>query len=722
MNRLLSTILLTSIFLCFLSSCNNSETPKTSDEIKKKDIVIKEVKLDTFTCTKGGEIKIDGTEATLKIEFNEIYEELKVTVNNEEATVKGKVAIKKITGITETGKAIIIVASAKNCNNASFNFTVKKNQKKPEYEPITSIGLGKNNYKGSVELAKLEAGTEKIEVENKAEILVKVVMPKACYDEAGWKLEIAGEEVAKGAAFKESGTTTVTYTASKTVPLNKGTQKEIKVKFTNTSRNYTKEYKATVKHIVLNKIDFIRLIDVTDANNKTQVNNKVFDDFNLDSAKSYYKAKEAVSLQGTVEKCTFLMLGEDKTIAVRYAFKDKDTALPGDSDWQALTKKDVTYKGTIGNTTVNAYALEDKELKTGSEFLFVMLEKDGAKTYYCEEIKKMAILNNNAKRKSKNYVYQDENGIEVEKSSPLAKKGLIRVEPESPKATVKLLTPTQTGFVKKADGWHEYTINLTEAETSFSYEIIAEDGQTKTNYASTSEKFTILPAITKVEFAYKNNPGPGEKLLVANWDGKYHIALDKSKVDTTKNKIYFWLTTFKGVELECADFESIVTANNSHKFNVDVSTVIADQNGKKTCNATLKLNDKNAGSAIFEIFQITPEIIKSLKVCGVLAHQVSADKWVCKANINKNFDKTLKINLILAEGKTVADTKQIVEVYKDATKLDVVKDGSATDLIFTHENLEIQDKGKMTLTIKYWAEGNVTESPTKTFTLEIEDI
>ena len=605
MKKILSSILLTSIFLCFLSSCNNAETPKKPDETKKKDIVIKEVKLDTFTCTKGGEVKIDGTEATLKIEFNEIYEELKVTVNNEEATVKGKVAIKKITGITEAGKAIIIVASSKNCNNANFNFTVKKNQKKPELQ---------------------------------------------------------------------------------------------------------------------NKIDFIRLINVTDANNKTQLNNKVFDDFNLDSAKKYYKAKEAVSLEGTVEKCTFLVLGEDKTIAVKYAFKDKDTALPGDSDWQALTKKDVTYKGAIGDTTVNAYALEDKELKTGSEFLFVMLEKDGVKTHYCQEIKKATVLNDNAKRKSKKYVYQDENGSEVEKSSPLSKKGLIRVEPESPKATVKLLTPTQADFVKKADGWHEYAINLTEAETSFSYEIIAEDGQTKTTYASTSEKFTILPAITKVEFAYTDKPKTGEKVLVAEWNGKYHIALDKSKVDTAKNKIYFWLTTFKGVELECADFAGIVTANTLHKFNVDVSTVIGDQNVQKTCNATLKLNDKNAGSAIFEIFQITPEIIKSLAIRGVVAHQVSTDKWVCKANINKNFDKTLKINLILAEGKTVADTKQIVEVYKDASKLDIVKDASTTDLIFTHENLEIQDKGKMTLTIKYWAEGNVTESPTKTFTLEIEDI
>ena len=596
----------------------------------------------------------------------------------------------------------------------------------PEYAPISGISFGRKSYTTEKALEELEAGSEAFSVEGKAEVVVKVVMPELWYDEDGWSLKIAGDPVAKGAPeFKKGGVSIIIYTATKIVPLNKAGSKEVDIEFANTARSYTKTYKANITHVALNKIDFVRIIN--EGPNK-QVDNDTYANFKFDSTKNYYKAND-VALLDVVEKATFLINPEDKDVAPKYIFSDTD-ALPQDSaSWQTPTKMSITYVNEhIGNQTVETYVVKNHEIKTGSEFLFVLLEKDGIKTYYCKELRKVGIPADNTDKLEAEFIYQDENATKIEDHSPLAKKGFIRVKPKSSKATVNLLTPTAQAFTKSADGWHECTIALDSDEVVFTYEIVAENTTSKRTYNDATQKFTRNIVLKDFQFAYKENPISGDKNQISELDGKRFIGVDKDEVKSG-NKLYFFLETFKGVTVEDAtDFANLTSEelpNNStlHKFSVDIASVMASPSQEKHCVAKLKLSGKEVGNIDLNIFLSSDDVIRSLYVHNIRAEQVSNDKYICKGKLADTYNKKIAIELYLPEGKKGDESPKLIKVFKESQEINMTKKAGPYELTFLADNFAVASKEKIILTIKYWDDGaNVAQAPTNTYTLEIEDI
>jgi hypothetical protein len=91
---------------------------------------MKKVLLENKLCKKNGVVDIDSNTATLKIEFEEVYSELKVFVNEQLAELNDKVASFQISGITDEGILVDIKASAKGYLEYRFKFTAKKEKPK----------------------------------------------------------------------------------------------------------------------------------------------------------------------------------------------------------------------------------------------------------------------------------------------------------------------------------------------------------------------------------------------------------------------------------------------------------------------------------------------------------------------------------------------------------------------------------------------------------------
>ena len=100
-----------------------------------KNIIIRQVILDNIPCKENETIEVKGNEAALLITFFGNYENLSVKVDSEDATVSGLQAMYTVKNITETERKVNIVVTAKDKDEKTFSFNVKKEALTPPNPP-----------------------------------------------------------------------------------------------------------------------------------------------------------------------------------------------------------------------------------------------------------------------------------------------------------------------------------------------------------------------------------------------------------------------------------------------------------------------------------------------------------------------------------------------------------------------------------------------------------
>ena len=93
--------------------------------MSQKDIVITSVTLENKSCSENSTVSVEEKSAELVITFAEKYEELKVTVNEKDATISEKTAKYQLKDLSTTDTDIKIVAKAKNKDDKSYSFKVR---------------------------------------------------------------------------------------------------------------------------------------------------------------------------------------------------------------------------------------------------------------------------------------------------------------------------------------------------------------------------------------------------------------------------------------------------------------------------------------------------------------------------------------------------------------------------------------------------------------------
>lgn len=715
------------VFLILAFGCNHETKdsgsqkpdPKKPDESEKK-IVIKSVKVAEQTCAENAQIEIDGTEVEVIVEFEENYAGLEVKIGTATVTITGKNAKATIKGITEIPTKVIVEAKATGRTDKTFKFSLKKKLSEADYAPISVIKIDKEWYSTNKKLETLEKGEETLNIEGLSEVDVKITMPEIWYNEDVWTLTLDGKNIAK-TDFKKSGYSIIVYNVEKKVDLIKNAVKELKIVFENTARFYKKEYKISIKHKVVNKIKSVKLID---PKNNRLVDSNTENNYRFDETNKYYKTKDKVIVKDRLEKATFLIMPQDDSILPQYAFSSTEVALSDITSWQAMSKESVTYTNDYGTSfTEDAYVIAEKVLKHGTEFLYIFLEKAGAKTYYVTEIEREKVSDNNTEKEKEEKIYQDESGNKVDDSSPIAKKGLIRILPKSPRATVALVTPEAKPFTQSADGYYECTIELSTRETTYSYKILAEDGSTNQVYKDANQKFIKSVVIKDFKFDYKKDGKSWERKNIDEVDGKYYLAFDKKEV--IENKLYLFVSAYKGLEIDCPEFLNIqkeeVYSGTDYSFGLDVSSLVNAIDENKEYTAVLKLQNKSLGSLQLVAY-LKDDIIESVSIGYTVAKQLPSHKYLCKAELDSTKPRKIEVSLYLLPNETPENTNRKIRILNGSEEKAVTINAKGkTRLEFVHDGFLIQDKQTITLTIEYYAD-KTTSSPTKTYTLEVQDI
>ena len=585
----------------------------------------------------------------------------------------------------------------------------------PDYAPVSLIKIANQYYNSKEKLATLEAGTESIQVEGVPIADIKITMPRTWYEEDGWTLTLDGQNVEK-TEFKKGGFGIVTYNVEKKVDLVKNGSKEIKIVIENPSYS-TKTYKATVNHVSVNKITSVISID---AKSTEHVDTSSTANYLFDLTKKYYKAKQKISFKDRMTKGTFLVSPEDATIVPKYAFSDTEVDISAISTWHATTKKKITYIYYNNPTELETYVIENHELKQDGEFLYVLLENGDTKTYYVNEIVKEKVANNNAEKEKEEKIYKKENGDQVALASPVAKKGTIRVLPKSPRATVKLTAPKVEDFVLNTnDGYYECTIELPTQETKFSYKIVAEDTTTEAIYEGSFIKSILIRGF---RFDYKTDGLSWQRGYVKEWDGNYYLTFDKKAV--TDGKLYVFVTAFKGLGIECSDFAESTKkdeyTSTDYTIVLNVASLVSGTDEKKEYVANLTLEGESLPQLHLTVFP-KDDIVKEMLISGLGCIELPENKYAFKANLNEKPMK-VAVSLNLVDNETPSSTTRKIKILNGAEEKTVTINQKETSVLqFVHDGLTIGDKQKITLKIEYYAK-NDDPSPTKTYTLEIEDI
>ena len=102
------------VFLMVLTSfgCNHDLSTQNSDETNDS-IVIKHIKIDDRLCGNNDVVEVFESEANLEIEFEKIYKDLSVKIDNNPVSVLNKIITHRISNITEFKKTIEIEIIAK---------------------------------------------------------------------------------------------------------------------------------------------------------------------------------------------------------------------------------------------------------------------------------------------------------------------------------------------------------------------------------------------------------------------------------------------------------------------------------------------------------------------------------------------------------------------------------------------------------------------------------
>ena len=662
--------------------------------------------------TKVGDSK--GKDVKIKVYFNTGATEQKLKVEN---TTTGK---SSESGTPSTDYIELSIALKAGDNNLVITYSEKDKKplvykvivgyKEPDYLPIDTIKVNNERYSQiSGKLKKLEVGNETLTVEGITSADVEIIMPKIWFDEDGWNVALDDKDIPK-TEFVENGFSVKFFTAKKKFDLNKDNTKELKIVFKNTTRSYEKTYKLSITHRSLNKIESLISIE---SKNKTHVDTNRENGYAFDATKQYYKTKTKVSFKDRMEKGTFLVTPQDKTITPQYVFSNAEVA-PSTLTFQAMTKKSITYNN-YSSISVETYVIEEHAINYAPEFLYVLLEKDGVKTYYVTEIVREKIVDENAEKEAEEKIYQNVVGEKVEDTSPIAKKGLIRVLPKSPRAKVKLITPIEQDFTLNAsDGYYECTIDLIANDIPFSYKIVAENTTNEEVYNGMFKKSLV---IKEVKFDYK------EEKTVNEVDGKYYLAFNKKEVN--ENKLYFFISCYKGVEVQCSEFLEPKKVDEffgrDYIVKLDVSSLVSGTDAKKEYTANLTLGSESLGTLQLTVYP-EDDIIESIYIGRTGCKQLPDFKYLCKANLDSTKPRKVEVSLRLLDEETPENTNRKIKILESGVEKAVtLNPKEKTKIEFVHDGITITDKQKITLTIEYYAKKDDT-SPTRTYTLEIEDI
>jgi len=592
-----------------------------------------------------------------------------------------------------------------------------------EYEPISRVVVHGKWYTTKDAFEKLENGSESIIVAGKANIEMEVEMLEAWYNEDSWSLKVDNIACQKANFQKTSWYPDAKWTAKKSILLTENATKQLKIEFENASRSYKKEYKVNVVHYTVNELDSLIFVD---ASSTAKIAGKSYNSFKFDSEKSYYKAKTNFMAEDRVEKAHLFACPKETDVIIKYAFS-ATLAEPNDiSSWQEASKKNVSYIDGSQTITKETCAIENQILNYGNQYLYLLLEKGAVKTYYITEI-----IRNKAKTDDvtceQQLVYQDNGGTKLTDEYPLASKGLIRVLPKNPRATVNLVTPEAKAFEKKSDGWFECQIELPEEKTRFSYNIIGED-TTKIRLYNDAyyQAFRKAPIIKEFKFAYEQNGSEYQRTDIGDFENVYYLSFDKKLVKD--NKIYLFVKTYKNLEITTVTgFTQIYKAqgetSTNYTFALDVAPLVDNSQNKKEYSLPLTLNGTSCNPLKTVVF-LQDEIVKAMYVRGNRCLQLlEGNKWVCKADMNISGRKRLVIDLYLLQNETAKSTNRSIKVFQGSDEKEVSIDENAkNELSFFYNNFNIADKEKITLKIQYFVNKTQTTTPTKEYTLEIEDL
>ena len=144
---------------------------------------------------------------------------------------------------------------------------------------------------------------------------------------------------------------------------------------------------------------------------------------------------------------------------------------------------------------------------------------------------------------------------------------------------------------------------------------------------------------------------------------------------------------------------------------------------KKEYSLPLTLNGTSCNPLKTVVF-LQDEIVKAMYVRGNRCLQLlEGNKWVCKADMNISGRKRLVIDLYLLQNETAKSTNRSIKVFQGSDEKEVSIDENAkNELSFFYNNFNIADKEKITLKIQYFVNKTQTTTPTKEYTLEIEDL
>ena len=598
----------------------------------------------------------------------------------------------------------------------------------PEYEPISLISIKEKEYKTEEELAKLIQGTENFSVDEGTTIKVEVEMPELWYKDEGWSIKVDGS-VCESSEFEKVGYNEVIYRLKKDVPLKEGDTKVVKIEFENTTRSYKKEYKFNVTHMVVHKLKTLIFMDPTKSNK--EIGKKTYSNYSFDEASKCYITSTYFGADDRMSKAFFAVEAEDEAVTVEYALSKTKVTVDQIASWIATNKETISYKDYYDlSKTIDAYAIKDKELEYGSNFLYFSLQKGTTKTYYMQEIQREKLPPDNADGDYFKTIYQDADGTVLEDRSPISEKGLIRVLPKSPRATVELVTPEAKTFTRASDDWYECKIDLTKAKTTFSYNVVAENGTTKKLYNDEYfQVFTKSDALTEVKFDYVKDGNSWNRELVSEVDGKRYVNIDKKKVEN--KKIYLFISAFKGVTLSShPDFvqESAETPYGTYTnyvFAVNVSQIMDNPNTNKEYSLSLMLGSKSCGQLKLSILP-KDEFINSIEVCKKQTFLRPDGHYICKDDLSDSWSKALVVHLYFIddnEKKNPSATNRAIKVFKDGTEIPMTVNQYETQYLeFKHQGFSVGEGERFNLTIQYFADKTKPTEITKTYTLEIEDI
>lgn len=618
---------------------------------------------------------------------------------------------------------IVVTYSEKGFQDLVYKFIVEYVE--PEYVPIKFISIGGIEYKTKEELEKLTTGSEKLIIDGEASIDVQVEMPEIWYNDEGWSIKVGGTAYQK-TDFEKVGYSELIYRLSKKVPLMEGKDTLIKIEFANPTRSFTKEYKATVTHMIVYKLK--NLIFMNPAKENEAIGIRTHASYEFDGSNNYYAKSTHFSAEDRNDKALFAVEAEDADVTVQYAFLQTKLTLAQITEWKPTTKQTISYKDTYDlSQTIEAYAIKDQKLEFASNYLYLCLQKGTTKIYYLQEIQRERLPDDNAQKNSELKVYKDADGTVVQDSSPISAKGLIKVLPKSPRATVKLATPKVKDFVLNTNsGYYECEIELDKKTIPYSYYIIAENGTTKELYKDGyDQKFTKNDAIRSVKHAYKVDAYDFGKEDASQIDDKWYVNFDKKEVK--EKKIYLSVEAFSGVSMSHADFVEKSKDDNygtNYVFEVNVSSIVDTPNTNKEYTLPLTLSGKPCGNLNIVLLPKN-EIIQGISINGKTASLMPAGDYVCKADMDKEWSKKLIVWLYFIdenEKQNPEGTNRAIKVFKNDVEIPMTVYGyERNKLQFENNSFNIADKEKVTLKIKYFADKNST-TPTNEYNLEIEDL